>query len=246
MALTIRDTLMWYKRPEVRAAMVEGARNKEIGIRFGDGFGKRPDALEYEQEILEAVQRGATSFHASEELWSNPRAIETGMGKDRINDLRTGWDLVFDVDFTNFEATKLITHALCQALEKHGVTHYGVKFSGNKGFHIALAWQSIPAEHEGVEVRTQFPDAARQIATYVIESIDNPDNGFELSAKILLIMPDAESQNLLISVCATCGRDRAEKEITKQFICQCGYEEKKPGSFGEPFIICPLCLLPHF
>ena len=239
MPLTIRDTLLWYKRTEVRAAMLLGARNKEIGVRYGDGFGKRPDALEYEQEILEAVQRGATSFHASEELWLNPRAIETGMNKERTHELRTGWDLVFDVDFTNFEATKRITHALCQSLERHGVTAYGVKFSGNKGFHIGVAWESWPQEFGGKPVAQMFPDAARQIATYIVHDIDNPDNGFALSEALFTVVADADSH--LVLVCATCGRDRATKEESKHFVCFCGFREVKPASFTDPYIVCPEC-----
>lgn len=244
MPLTIRDTLLWYKRPEVRAAMIEGARNKEIGVRYGDGFGKRPDSLEYEQEVLEAVQRGATSFHASEETWSNPKAIETGMSKERTADLRTGWDLVLDIDFTNFEATKLITHALCQELEAQGVEHYGVKFSGNKGFHIGVAWESFPAELDGKPVAQQFPDAARLIADYLVFSIDNPDNGFALSEKIRVVMPLEQAEEHMRTVCGGCGRVRVAVSVQRYFICgKCHTTESKPADFdGVPS--CPKCANP--
>lgn len=241
--LTIRDTLLWYKRLEVRRAMIEGAKNKEIGIRFGEGFGKRPDALEYEQEILEAVQRGATSFHASEEVWNNPKAIETGMSKERTAELRTGWDLVLDIDFTNFEATKLITHALCQELEAQGVERYGVKFSGNKGFHIGVAWESFPTELDG-SVAQQFPDAARRIADYLVFSIDNPDNGFALSEKIRQVMPLEQAEQHMRTVCAGCGRVRIAHKLQRYFICgKCHTTDAKPKDFdGIPS--CPKCSNP--
>lgn len=242
MALSLRDTLLWYKRPEVRAAMIEGAIKKEIGVRFGDSFGKRPDALEYDQEILDAAQRGATSFHASEELWSNPRSIETGMNKQATNDIRIGWDLVLDVDFTNFEATKRITEAICQELEKNGISHFGVKFSGNKGFHIGVAWESFPSELHNQETRTLFPDLARQIADYLVWSLDNPDNKFKLSEQLKTHLSNAEITEHSITVCASCARPRTQIKRTQHFICRrCGHTETRPSDFTEQYISCPKC-----
>ncbi len=44
--LTISKTLTYYKREDIRKALVEGAKDKEIAIKFGDkGYGKRPDIL---------------------------------------------------------------------------------------------------------------------------------------------------------------------------------------------------------
>ena len=63
--------LKYYKREDVQKAMVEHSKNKEVGVRFGDRFGKRPDVLQYPRDVLELAKEGATSFHASEELWSN-------------------------------------------------------------------------------------------------------------------------------------------------------------------------------
>jgi hypothetical protein len=239
--LSIRDTLLWYKRPEVRQAMVVGAKSKEIGIRYGDGFGKRPDSLEYEQEVLAAVQRGATSFHASEELWNNPRLIETGMSKQAANDLRTGWDLVLDIDFTSFPATKLITQALCRELEQHGVYSYGLKFSGNKGFHIGVPWESFPATFNGQPLAAQFPDAARVIANYLVFCIDNPENGFALSEQLRTILSLHEAEKHLKRVCAGCGRDRSEKKFEQIYVCtRCHHHENRPADFDD-VLVCPKC-----
>ncbi len=240
MPLTISQTLLWYKRPEVRSAMVAGAAHKEIGVRFEGSFGKRPDALEYEQEILSAVQRGATSFHASEEIWSEPLAIETGMSRQRADELRTGWDLILDIDFTNFEATKLIAKALCDALESHGVTQYGLKFSGNKGFHIGVAWESFPKEWDGKAMSSMFPEAPRAIADYLVWQIDNVDNGFSLSAKLRALLGAEESAKHLKRVCTLCGRDRVSKTRTVHFICtRCGNAET--GTPDDEYKVCGKC-----
>ncbi len=239
--LSIRDTLMWYKRPEVRKAMLLGARDKEIGVRYGEGFGKRPDALEYEDEILQNVQRGATSFHASEELWTNPRSIETGMSKERTHELRTGWDLILDIDFTDFEATKRITHALCRELESHGVYSYGVKFSGNKGFHIGVPWQAFPPELSDVSVAQTFPDAARAIANFLVYSIDCPENDFALSHELLELLGAEESRKHRKRACATCGTDRKDKKYDQHWACtRCGNTEIKPADFDD-VLVCSRC-----
>jgi hypothetical protein len=241
MSLTIRDTLLWYKRPDVREAMIAGAAKKEIGVRFNESFGKRPDALEYEQEVLQAVQRGATSFHASEELWSAPLAIETGMSKQRGEELRVGWDLVLDIDFTNFAATKIITQALCHELERHGVMHYGVKFSGNKGFHIGVAWESFPETFDGEPLAAQFPDLPRKMADYLVHTIDNPENGFALSERLREMLGQEESVLHAKRVCATCGRDRLEKTRTHYFVCsRCGHQETRPGD-EDTYLVCEKC-----
>lgn len=239
--LSIRDTLMWYKRLDVRRAMLAGAVKKEIGTRYTDSFGKRPDALDYEQDILDMVQQGATSFHASEELWSNPRSIDVSMDKKQIAELRIGWDLVFDIDFTNFEATKIITHALCMELEKHGIHHYGVKFSGNKGFHIGVAWESFPHELNTISVASLFPEAARQIADYLVFSLDNPDNNFRLSEQLRTVMTEEASREHTKSVCAKCGRDKKHKKYEQHFVCgRCGHIDVKPAEF-ENYLECSVC-----
>jgi hypothetical protein len=248
--LTIRDTLMWYKRLDVRQAMVGGATKKEIGVRhvtkqddgsFKEWYAKRPDALEYEQEILESVQRGATSFHASEELWSNPRAIETGMNKERTNELRVGWDLILDVDFTNFEATKLITHALIQELKEHGLTTVTVKFSGNKGFHIGIPWEAMPSTFDGKPTATLFPEAARAIADYLVEQIDGPHNHFALSEAIVRLMPANEVQQHIKYVCGGCGNDRKEKKYNKYFVCPKCQHREVVSYESDDHLVCPKC-----
>jgi len=47
-------------------------------------FGKRPDVLQYPADVLELVKQGATSFHASEELWRNPLLLAPSMSRKDI------------------------------------------------------------------------------------------------------------------------------------------------------------------
>ncbi len=58
------------------------------------GFAKRPNILQYPQDVSEFAKDGATSFHVSEEHWNNPMELEPGMSKKKLDKLRTGWDLI--------------------------------------------------------------------------------------------------------------------------------------------------------
>src|SRR4030067_3125813 len=91
-------THLYYSRPEVQKAIYKFCKNREISPRYFEGFGKRPDSFQYESDIFELVKKGATSFHCSEEIWKNPLAISTDMTPEKYNEMRTGWDLLLDID----------------------------------------------------------------------------------------------------------------------------------------------------
>jgi len=48
--------LSYYSRKDVQKAMVEFARNREVVPRYFEGFGNRPDALQYESDIINLVK----------------------------------------------------------------------------------------------------------------------------------------------------------------------------------------------
>ena len=99
--LSLNVTLSHYKRKDIQEEIIKAAENKEIAIRYDDKFGSRPDVLNNPNDILELAKQKATSFHASEELWSNALQLNPNMKKHEIGDLRTGWDLVLDIDFSD-------------------------------------------------------------------------------------------------------------------------------------------------
>src|SRR3989344_7898302 len=136
--------LEYYSRRDVQKALIESAKDREVGIRFNDTFGKRPDVLQYENDIYELARQGATSFHISEERWSNPLLLKPGLNKNQLDDLRTGWDLIIDVDGKALEYSKIVTFYLLEALKFHNIKNTSVKFSGNKGFHIGIPFESFP------------------------------------------------------------------------------------------------------
>jgi len=131
----LSNTLKHYKRPEVQRAIVDAAEGKEaVGSYGGKGYARRPDVLVYPADVFELVKQGITSFHLSEETWSNPLNIVTGMRPQELSTLRTGWDLVLDIDCPYWEFAKIVTWLFVRALEDHNIKSISVKFSGNKGF----------------------------------------------------------------------------------------------------------------
>src|SRR3989344_431678 len=163
--------LRYYKRKEIQEAMIEHALNKEVGLRYGDSFGKRPDILMYPQEILELAKRGATSFHISEELWSNPKELNSELSRKELDELRMGWDLVLDIDCKFIDYSKICAHLVVQFLKYCGVENISSKFSGNKGFHLGVPFEAFPQQINNLETKNLFPEAPKKIAFYLKENI---------------------------------------------------------------------------
>ncbi|MGV8168662.1 MAG: hypothetical protein ACP5N3_01250 [Candidatus Nanoarchaeia archaeon] len=169
--MLLAKTLSYYKRRDVQDAIVEQAQNKEIAVRFSDYFGKRPDVLMYPDDILEFAKKKATSFHCSEELWSNPLNLSSEMKKQEMEELRIGWDLILDIDCKHFAYSKLAAHYLVLILKDLGISSITCKFSGNKGFHLAVPFEAFPDQVNGVPTKTLFPDAPRKIAFYLRDKL---------------------------------------------------------------------------
>ncbi|MBC8500444.1 MAG: hypothetical protein H8D38_01650 [DPANN group archaeon] len=170
----ISKTLKFYKREDVQEAILNIAENKEIAVKYGErGFGRRPDVLQYKNDVLEHAKRGATSFHCSEENWHNPLQIDKDLRASDLNKLRKGWDLVLDIDCPNWKFSKLTAFLFVKALKTHNITTISAKFSGNKGFHIAVPFESFPKRVGGKETKDLFPEAPRKIAHYLLSYIGN-------------------------------------------------------------------------
>ncbi len=184
----LSTSLSYYKREDVQKAIVEHGRDKEVAARFNEQFGKRPDSLSYPNEVLELAKKGATSFHCSEELWTNPLLLKPQMARAELDKLRRGWDLILDVDTdvidkeTGFEYSKIAADLIIKQLKLHGVRSVTAKFSGNKGFHIAVPYEAFPKTFKGVECHLLFPEVAKKVASYLKEQIQK-----DLGRSILLL-----------------------------------------------------------
>ena len=172
--------LRYYKRKDIQDIMVEHAIDKEVGVRYGDGFGKRPDILKYPKEVIEWVKNGVTSFHVSEEKWSNPLELHSDLNRKQLDEIREGWDLLLDIDCKIFEYSKISAILIIRFLKYCGVKNVSCKFSGGKGFHIGVPFESFPSRIKGLETKSLFPEAPKKIAFYIKENIKE-----ELGKRIL-------------------------------------------------------------
>lgn len=172
MPIHISALLRHYKRSEIQEVMVSAGENREVAVKFGDsGFGKRPDVLVYPSDVLNFAKKGATSFHCSEEHWLNPLQLQPGVGKEVLNNLRLGWDLILDIDCLVLDYSKIAADLLIQALGHYGIEHFGVKFSGNHGFHIAVSRRAFPERVHDTPIKDWFPEGPRRIAAFLAEKI---------------------------------------------------------------------------
>ena len=215
-------TTIYYTQPEIKKVIYEFAQFRETIPRYYEGFGKRPDSLQFQNDIIEQVKRGATSFHCSEELWSDPLEITTEMSRQQFNELRSGWDLLLDIDSPYLEYSKLYTKLLVEALDFLGVKNIGVKFSGSKGFHLIVPWKAFPQEVYNQQTKDMFPEWPRIICQY-LDSIIQPkltEQIFEQqSISELAIRTGKEESDLIINECLSCNREAIIKnQVT--WICE--------------------------
>ncbi|MBI2546876.1 MAG: hypothetical protein HYW23_00315 [Candidatus Aenigmarchaeota archaeon] len=178
----------WYSRESVQKAILEVAKNREVASVFQDGsFGKRPNVVQYPADVLQAVSDGSISFHGSVEQWSNPMGLEVGMPKGDLDKLRIGWSLLIDPDVKDFEIGKLVTKEILQTLENFGVKSYSVKFTGGKGFHIGVPFESLPERVNLQPTNALYPSLAQTLIEYIkwyskdslkekLLALDEPEN----------------------------------------------------------------------
>jgi DNA primase catalytic subunit len=220
--IELSTLLKHYKREDIQKAIIENAQNREIAIRYGDrGFGKRPDILKYPKDIIELAKQGATSLHASEELWKNPLQLDSMLKPAELDKLRAGWDLVLDIDCHFLEYSKIAADFIIKALRYHGIESISIKFSGNKGFHIGVPFEAFPEEIGDKEIRLLFPEVPRRIALYLKEMIKGP-----LSKKIMEVEKD------IAKIKEKTGK--SVKEITRYRVNEFG--DKIPELNAEPFL----------
>ncbi|MDP3728835.1 MAG: hypothetical protein Q8R18_05280 [bacterium] len=188
----------YYSRKDIQEAMLKVCEDREVVPRYGEGFGKRPDMLQYPGDILEMAKKGATSFHISEERWHDPLLLKAGMSKKDLDENRKGWDLILDIDTAHWDYAKWTAYFLIEAMKFHDVKNISLKFSGGKGWHIAVPFESFPQEMNGVKTHKLFPEGPRIITAYLQNMIHEM-----LANKIL----EKES---IANICQRVGMKRAD------------------------------------
>lgn len=187
--LSKEDIIEYYSKKDVLNEIVRCSKNKEVVGSYNNlGYAKRPDTIKYPQEIIEQVKNGITSFHFSEESWNNIYDINSDLEKKELDKLRTGWDLIIDIDSKDFEISKITANIIIKAIKYHDLKSVSCKFSGNKGFHIAVPYEAFPKNINNKETRLLFPELPRMIAEYISYMIKDKVEA-ELIQKFDLGMP---------------------------------------------------------
>ena len=102
--MKLSDIIRWYSKLEVQKEIILSCENKEVAYKLKSGsFGKRPNILQYPNDILNLVRIGATSFHISIENWEDPLKLNSESSSHFLMEQRIGWDLIIDIDCDNFE-----------------------------------------------------------------------------------------------------------------------------------------------
>lgn len=223
-------TNMYYSRKDVQKAIFEFSKNREISPRYFEGFGKRPDTFQFVADVFNLVRRGATSFHCSEELWSEPMKIQSGMSKMDADKIRQGWDLLIDIDCEHgMKYSALAAKAIIETFKQHGIKNYGLKFSGSKGFHILIPWKAFPKEINGMDISNLFPEFPRKLVAYIRH----------YSSRVIQSMLPEEFYDKFKEklksgyVCKNCG-EFAEEFVRVEFYCEsCNISEERNFKDGK-------------
>jgi hypothetical protein len=166
--MNLRQVYEYYSRQDVQEFFMRFSRGREVvGVFKNDSYSTRPGTLVYPQDILAMVKEGSLEFHSSIERWSQPMSLRT----DNYESLRTGWDMILDLDCKLFEHGKIAAKVMSWALEKHGIKSYSIKFTGGTGFHIGIPWESMPKKIDYRPSLQMFPDLPRQIGLYLREQV---------------------------------------------------------------------------
>jgi len=231
----------YYSRKDVQEAIFKFCQKRETIPRYIENFGKRPDTLQYPSDIAQQVKKGATSFHCSEEIWSNPLELSTDLKEEDLNNLRDGWDLLIDIDCKWFDYSKKAAQAIIEVLKNHSIKNFSIKFSGSKGFHILIPWRAFPQEVGGKATKDLFPELPRKIVSYI---------KYEAEKILLSLLPEdfySQFKNINIRQGIKCGKCREIATSYKKirFYCpNCKREELKKSLKGSKFkrkLKCPDC-----
>ncbi len=175
----------YYLQEDIVEEMVRCAKYREFAPTYPQGYGRRPDSINYASDFKEYVEKGAIAFHGSVERWKNPLLI----GNIKMDKLRKGWDLIIDIDADDgmIYAKKAAKTLINEWIEVFQISreNISIKFSGNRGFHIGIRNEAFPSKIGGKKFDSLYPELPQAIVGYMRERIKE-----DLSEKILEINPE--------------------------------------------------------
>ncbi|MFT4244835.1 MAG: DNA primase small subunit domain-containing protein [Candidatus Woesearchaeota archaeon] len=167
----------YYLRDDIQERILHFSKNREVALRYTDVFGKRPFVIENKFDLLQIRKKLPTSFHISEERWLNAHLLGTEKNTHERDQNRIGWDLILDLDGVCYEYAQIAGNIIINFLKKIGIKNLSVKFSGNKGFHLAIPYESfitsdVPDKFGKYHpMSSLFPELAQYMALYITEQV---------------------------------------------------------------------------
>ncbi|MBI5061350.1 MAG: hypothetical protein HZB67_03475 [Candidatus Aenigmarchaeota archaeon] len=185
-----QQILDYYSRKDIAEEIARYSKDREVAGAYPDGtYAARPNIIQYSDDVVQMAKKGISSFHLSVERWSNPM----GITPENHEKLRKGWDFIIDIDSKiGIDGSKTAALLICEFMEKYGIRNYGIKFSGRRGFHIALSSDAFPAELDYKKISSFYPKVPRIIARFIRNGIAD-----ELMPSLLKIKPAKELIELL-------------------------------------------------
>jgi len=237
----------YYARKEIQQAIYEFCKNREVVGNFNNKFfAKRPDCLDYPADVFKSVKQGVTSFHCSEELWSNPLEINRDFSEEQYNQIRIGWDFLIDIDSKYLDYSKVAAKIIIKFLEHHNIKNIGIKFSGSKGFHLIIPFKAFPKtitfDEKIEETKNHFPDWARLIASYIQENTHD-----KITSEILKMSSEEEIEKKGKQAYEILYKPTGEKALLKKsikFVCpnfKCRAEVNSLTGTTKKTLRCPSC-----
>ncbi len=166
------DALTYYSNPEIQKRILEVAKDREVVGSSKDGtFFSRPDTLIYPNDILERVKKGTVAFHCSVERWKSPMQLKTEISQKEMHELRKGFDFIIDIDAkAKLEHAKIAAIEVVEFLKSYGIEPT-IKFSGSRGFHIAISGEAFPDKIDFKDMSEKYPEIPQTLANFIREKI---------------------------------------------------------------------------
>ena len=164
-----KEILEYYSRDEIVKEISRIAANREVGGAFPTGgYDSRPNMIQYPSDVVQMAKRGVSSFHFSVEKWKYPMQLNSSLTREQLDENRMGWDLVIDIDSKiGMDGSKMAAILVCDFLEKYGIKNYSIKFSGSRGFHIAVPASAWPVNVDYKPMSSLYPKIPRLVSSFI-------------------------------------------------------------------------------
>src|SRR3990172_2521411 len=166
------DIINYYSRQDIQNQIMTFSKDREVVGSMQDGrYLKRPDVLAYPKDLIERIKQGVVSLHCSVEKWYNPMQLSSNLSQQELETLRSGYDLIFDIDSKyKLEHAAVAADVLYSQLKDFGIKAT-IKFSGSRGFHIGISGDALPESVDFKKISKLYPQIPQVISEFLSQKI---------------------------------------------------------------------------